>query len=89
MGWSKEEQYDTLDKFFRECVRFWERELKTDSDIDSQPYKNALKEVPKHNPYVPFNSPEFDKSIRDEFIKYRCMDIWGRNWECEYEKYVR
>lgn len=89
MGWSKEEQYDTLDKFFRECVRFWEHELNTNSDEDNRPYKNALEEVPKHNPYIPFNPPELDKSVRDEFIKYRCMDIWGRNWESEYEKYVR
>lgn len=85
MDWTKEKQYDVLLRFFNDCVRFWERELKTDRDLDKEPYINALNEIPKHNPYIP-NGMEFDKDVREEFIKHRYMDTYGRNWENFYRK---
>lgn len=77
------EQYDIMDKFFRECVKYWERELKTDSDLDKQPFLNALKEVPHNNPYRMQGEP-IDPEARKHFIKCRCMDIYGKDWERYY-----
>lgn len=88
MGWSKEEQYDTLDKFFRECVRFWEHELKTDSDLDNRPYINALQEIPKVDPNVPFDPRPIDSDVRERFVKHRCMDTYGKQWEEPYKKMI-
>ena len=86
--WSRDEQYDVLLKFFYECVKFWEITLKTDRDLDKTPYQNALKEVPKNDPNVP-NGREFDKEVRDEFIRHRYMDTYGRDWERFYKEEVR
>lgn len=85
-SWTREEQLNTLFQFFMECVRFWERELKTDSDLDKEPYIRALREVPTTNPYIPYNSPNIDNEVRTEFIKSRCMDTFGKGWEKEYIK---
>ena len=76
---TKQEQYTTLYKFFFECVRFWERELKTDSDLDKTPYLNAIKEVPHNYPYKPNGEP-IDENVRKEFIESRYMDVYGVNW---------
>ena len=85
MDWTKEKQYDVLLKFFFECVRFWEHELKTDSDLDKTPYINAIKEIPKHDPYVPNGRP-IDEEVRKEFIKHRYMDTYGNDWERYYKE---
>lgn len=79
------EQYDVMEKFFGECVRFWEHELKTDSDLDRQPYINALREVPHRYPYVPWGE-ELDPETRKYFIKNKCMDTYGRDWEKYYNE---
>lgn len=83
--WSKLKQYDILIKFFFECVRFWEKELNTDSDLDKTPYQNAIKEIPTQYPYEP-NGRKFDEDVREEFIKHRYMDTYGKNWETIYKK---
>lgn len=84
MDWSEEKQYDVLLKFFHDCVRFWEHELKTDSDLDKAPYLEAIKEIPKNDPYVPNGRP-FDAEVRNNFIKTRYMDVYGRDWERYYK----
>ncbi len=84
-NWTKKEQYDILLKFFFECVKFWEKELNTDSDLDKAPYQNALKEIPKEDPNVP-HGRKFDDDVREDFIKHRYMDTYGHNWKEFYEK---
>ncbi len=76
----REEQLAILERFFGECLRYWERELKTNHDIDKEPYINAIKEIPVNYPYTPNGEP-FDKEVREEFIKYRLMDCYGKDWE--------
>ena len=85
--WSKDYQQETLTQFFFECVRFWEHELKTDSDLDKEPYINAIQEIPKFDPYVPYTPKPIDEDVRKEFVKSRCMDCWGKDWETHFEKY--
>jgi hypothetical protein len=75
----KKRQYEILENFFIECVRYWERELNTDSDLDKQPYINAIKDIPMRNPYVPCGEP-FDEDVLVEFIKHRKMDCYGNDW---------
>lgn len=70
---------------FMDCVRFWERELKTDSDMSKQPYINAIREIPVVDPRVP-NGRKLDKDVREEFIKSRFMDCYGKDWERYYKE---
>ena len=84
--WSVEEQKATLEKFFYECVRYWERELKTDSDLDKTPYINAIKEIPTTNPYLYKDSPKIDEEVRNDFVKARYIDCYGKDWREYYER---
>lgn len=77
------EQYNILDQFFRECVRFWEHELKTDSDVDRQPFIHAIAEIPSVYPYAP-NGYKLDPETVKHFKKCRYMDCYGRDWEKYY-----
>lgn len=82
---TREEQYAVLDKHFRDCVRFWEHELKTDSDLDREPYIHAIMEIPVVDPFHMKGEP-FDKDLREDFIKSRFMDCYGRDWERCYKE---
>ena len=75
----KQEQYDVMFRFFHDCVRYWERELKTNSDIDKQPYINAIAEIPHNNPYKPNGEP-LDEDVRKQFYEDRMMDTYGTDW---------
>lgn len=82
---TKEEQYNVLLQFFYECVRFWEHELKVTSDESKEPYIHALKEVPRNHPkYI--KGYEFDSDVRENFIKDRYMDTYGKEWKRYYEQ---
>lgn len=85
MNQTKQEQYNILLEFFYECVKYWERFLKVDSDLDKQPYINALEEIPDVDPNVPFGKP-FDKDVLENFTKDRYMDTYGKEWEKYYTK---
>ncbi len=82
---TREEQMAVLDHHFRGCLRFWEHELKTDSDLDRTPYINAIKEIPVVDPTCPNGEP-LDKALREEFIKSKFMDCFGKNWERHYKE---
>lgn len=82
---SRDEQYNIMMKFFKDCVRFWEHELKTDSDLDRRPYENALMEIPTVDPFKPHGEP-IDSDVREEFIKSRFMDTYGKDWERYYNE---
>lgn len=82
---TREEQIVVLEKHFQDCLKFWERELKTNSDIDREPYINAIKEIPVVNPFVP-NGEALDTNIRENFIKSRFMDCFGCDWERHYKE---
>ena len=84
--WTEEYQEFILEKFFFECVRFWERELKTDRDLDKRPYENAIKEIAKHDPSVP-NGRLIDENVRNLFKQYRLMDTYGVDWEKHWNEY--
>ena len=77
---TKEETMAVLEKFFNECLLFWERELKVDSDLSNEAYIHAIKEIPNHYPYSP-NGEELNKDWVAEFKKYRLMDCYGTDWE--------
>ncbi len=76
---TKQEQYDLMLRFFHDCVRFWERALKTNSDIDKRPYINAIREIPHNNPYKPDGEP-LDEDVRKQFYEDRMMDTYGTDW---------
>ena len=80
---TKNETMALLKRFFGECLRYWERTLKVDSDLDKEPYVNAINEIPTNNPYKMAGEPLNPEWVA-EFRKYRLMDCYGREWE----KYV-
>ena len=80
MAWTKEKQTETLEKFFGECLRYWEHTLNVDSDLDNQAYINAINDIPHHNPYS-INGEEFDDDVRTQFRNSRLMDCYGKDWE--------
>ena len=80
-----EEQYAILDRFFRECLRYWEHELKIDSDLDKQPFINAIRDIPNHNPYKVQGELLDTETVR-QFKKYRYMDCYGRDWKKYYRE---
>ena len=67
-----QETEKVLDKFFRECWRFW----KLRENTDRQSFENALKDTRnlKHNPYVP-TGDLLDEEAKQKFIRYREMDL--------------
>lgn len=77
---TKEETMSVLEKFFGECLRFWEKELNVTSDESKEPYKNAIDEIPKYYPYSP-NGEKLNEEWVQEFKKYRLMDCYGKDWE--------
>ena len=77
---SREETMAILEKFFGECLRFWEKELKVSSDLDKEPFINAIKEIPSTHPYR-MGGEKLNPEWVAEFTKYRLMDCYGREWE--------
>lgn len=66
------ETEEVLDKFFKECWRFW----KLRGETERQSFMNALKDIQtlKRNPYDP-NGDWLDESTKQKFIQYRKMDL--------------
>lgn len=83
--WDKDTQMEVLERSFNENLRFWEKELKVSSDFDREPFLNAIAEIPHTHPYICRNAPVFDKDIREEFVKSRYMDCYGKNWRNYYK----
>ena len=81
----KQKQYEVLDKHFRGCVRYWEHELKTDSDLDKEPYIRAINEIPSVDPTCPNGEP-LDEDVVESFKKSRYMDCYGKDWQRYYKK---
>lgn len=77
---TKAETMSTLVKFFGECLRYWEKTLKVNSDLSNEAYKHAIEEIPKTYPYSP-NGEELNPEWVAEFRKYRLMDCYGKDWE--------
>ena len=77
---SKEETMGILEKFFGECLRYWERTLHVDSDLDRAAYEHANEDIPKHDPYS-VSGELLNPEWVEEFRKYRLMDCYGHGWE--------
>lgn len=76
----KNETMEILEKFFGECLRYWERTLKVSSDESKEPYINAIEEIPTYNPYK-MQGEKLNEEWVSEFRKYRLMDLYGKNWK--------
>lgn len=68
-----------LENFYKECLRFWERELKVSADEDKTPAIKALEDVRRitTNPNIPYNSPKLDVDTKEYFVRRCEMDIYG------------
>lgn len=82
-----------LEKHYAYCVNYW----KSQSGIDErEAYKRALEYdlIEKfkvnsgclHDPYA-VNGEELDKQTTIDFLKYRCQDLYGKEWEEHWKEY--
>lgn len=79
----KKETMAVLERHFNECLHYWERTLKVDSDLSNEAYIKAISEIPSCNPYH-IQKEELNPEWVKEFRKYRLMDCYGKDWE-KYE----
>lgn len=83
-----------LEKYHADCVRFWTKQK--DVSDEREAYRRTLEydliEIYKvnngciHDPFS-VNGEELDKETTLNFFKYRCMDLYGRDWEEHWEEY--
>ena len=65
-----------LEKYHADCVKFWTRQ-------------NEIFKVNNgclHDPYS-VKGDELDKQTTLDFLKYRCQDLYGKEWEEHWKKY--
>lgn len=82
-----------LEKYHADCVKYWTRQNGID---EKDAYKRALEydliEIFKvnngclHDPYSP-KGEELDKKTTLDFLKYRCQDLYGKEWENHWKEY--
>lgn len=90
------DSYDSrieLEKYYADCVRFWNEQ---NGIGEKEAYKRALEhdliEIFKrnngclHNPFSP-RGEELDRQTTLDFFKYRCMDLYGKEWKSNWKKY--
>lgn len=84
-----------LERWYADNVRFWLKQKK-DAVDEREANRRALEwdliEIYQfnhhclHNPYTP-SGDELDKQTVLDFMKYRCMDLYGKDWESHYKEY--
>lgn len=82
-----------LEKYHENCVKFWERQ---NGIGKREAYRRALEydliEIYKinngciHDPFSP-KGEELDTETTLNFFKYRCMDLYGRDWKEHWKEY--
>lgn len=84
-----------LESWYANNVRYW---LKQEADTVDEREANRralewdlieiylLNQKCLHNPFTP-NGEELDKKTILDFFKYRCMDLYGKDWETHYKGY--
>lgn len=77
---TKQETMEVLEKHFNDCLRYWERELKVDSDLSNEAYIHAISEIATTDPRKPCGE-KLNPEWVAEFRKYRLMDCYGNEWE--------
>ncbi len=80
---SREETMNILERHFNDCLHFWEKELKVDSDLSNEAYVNAIDEIPTTNPFK-MKGEKLNPKWVDEFRKSRLMDCYGKDWKKHY-----
>lgn len=84
-----------LEEWYSNNVRYWLRQTKEPVDereVNRRSLEWDLIEIYQfngnclHNPFTP-NGEELDKQTVLDFFKYRCMDLYGKDWEPHYKKY--
>ncbi len=81
---TKQETMEVLEKHFNACLRYWERELKVDSDLSKEAYIHAINEIATTDPTKP-SGEKLNPEWVTEFRNHRLMDCYGNGWE-EYKR---
>lgn len=82
-----------LEKYHSDCVNYWKKQKNID---EKEAYKRALEydliEIYKmnqgciHDPYS-MAGEELDKEATLDFFKYKCMDLYEKEWESHWDEY--
>ena len=90
---SAKESLLKLEKYHKDCVKFWTRQNGIDErEAQKRALEYDLIEIYKANngclydPYLP-TGEELDKNTTLNFLKYRCQDLYGREWESYWKEY--
>lgn len=82
-----------LEKYHEDCVKFWARQNGIDErEAQKRALEYDLIEIYKvnngclHDPYSP-TGEELDKKTTLDFLKYRCQDLYGKEWEEHWKEY--
>lgn len=82
-----------LEKYYADCVKFWTRQNRIDEkEAHRRTLEYDLIEIYKvnhgclHDPYSP-KGEELDKKTTLDFLKYRCQDLYGKEWEEHWKDY--
>lgn len=90
---NKDDSQIKLERYYADCVNFWKRQ---DGIDEREAYRRALEydiiEIFKVNDgclHDPFHAhgEELDKQTTLDFIKYRCQDLYAKDWEKHWESY--
>lgn len=85
-----------LEKWHKENINFWIKN-KQDPVDEREAFRRSLEwdliGMYRHNgnflrEYGKMNGDELDKQTVLDFFKYRCMDLYGRDWEEHYKEYM-
>lgn len=76
---TREETMAVLERFFGECLKYWERTLEVDSDLSNEAFICAIRDIPSTYPYS-MHGRDLDPAIVDEFRLYRYMDCYGKTY---------
>lgn len=85
--YTRADQERDLERHFTGCRKYWERTLGVSSDESKEPVLRALNELPRYNPFFPYERVTFDEDLLCSFKKCRLMDAYGMEWERHWNEH--
>lgn len=83
----RDAQFRDLEGHFNGCLRYWQKVLKENADLDREPYLRAIDDIPHYNPFL-VNGQPFDEEVLRAFKKARLMDAYGVRWEEHWDEHA-
>lgn len=82
-----------LERYYSDCIKFWKKQIGIDEkEANRRALEYDLIEIFKvnkgclHDPFSP-KGKELDKNTTMNFLKCRCQDLYGKDWESHWKEY--